>query len=682
MGASNNFATISGGTGDDSLAAVPTLADLVGGQIGIVYEAGDGNDRIVASAGPTGWPAIAVSGDPLLALYMLNIMDGGAGNDFLVSSSGYHNPLTDAQAAIYTHEDMMYGGVGDDRYVLNHEGAHVVESAGEGTDTVLLGAGYFTSQLVQTPGLKLLTPFFDLADAENVENVQLMTNVTGFDVDVYGNSLNNRILGNGESNSLMGMLGNDILFGRAGDDRLSGEDDNDKLFGEAGIDRLDGGIGFDTLYGGADNDQLYGGNDDDLLNGGTGNDEVWGETGNDRMFGDLGGDYLLGGDGADTIYGGDGDDQLDGNNDSDKMYGGIGNNTLNGGSGYDSLYGGSGTDTLDGGENDDLLDGGGGADLSLGGSGDDTYIVNGTLESVAEYTGEGYDTVRSSVISLNGAQYGNVEVLRLTGTAELNINASTQTLLWGNEAQNFITAGASVSSMLRGGGGNDYLTGSDQNDTLVGGTGQDNMTGGDGDDLYSIDNAADSIDEQTGSASGNDMVASANVSLDGDQYANVEALVLVGTADLTLNAGSSSSVTSMLGNAGNNLILGNMATTQSMDGGDGDDTMQGSDGDTMTGGAGADDFNFIRNTDLNGISEVDVADFASGIDTINLAGFGPLWQGYTADSIASFDITYGTNISYVNVDRDGDHQIDLVVNVLGTQTLAMDDIYFTPFLIG
>ena len=65
------------------------------------------------------------------------------------------------------------------------------------------------------------------------------------------------------------------------------------------------------------------------------------------------------------------------------------NNQVTGNSGNNQLSGGSGHDTLDG--------GGAGTDVLTGGQGNDTFIVNHSTVTVSESSGQGTDTVQSSI---------------------------------------------------------------------------------------------------------------------------------------------------------------------------------------------------------------------------------------------------------------------------------------------
>jgi len=155
------------------------------------------------------------------------------------------------------------------------------------------------------------------------------------------------------------------------------------------------------------------------------------------------------------MLGGTGNDTLVGSASADVLYGGGGNDSLSGGAGNDVLIGGAGNDYLDGGT---------GADIMVGGTGNDTYVVDSLSDQVIESSGQGTDTVLSSISYTLGA---NVENLTLTGAAALNGT--------GNSADNALTGNAAA-NVLTAGDGNDTLIGGKGNDTLIGGTGNDTYT--------------------------------------------------------------------------------------------------------------------------------------------------------------------------------------------------------------
>ncbi|MGE5517537.1 MAG: calcium-binding protein [Bacteroidota bacterium] len=143
---------------------------------------------------------------------------------------------------------------------------------------------------------------------------------------------------------------------------------------------------------------------------------------------------------------------------------GIGNdgaNTLVANDAGNHLYGMQGDDLLIGGKGNDHLNGGIGADTMKGGAGNDTYEVSRAGDKVVELSGEGVDTVMSSVTYKLG-QF--VENLTLTGTANINgTGTAYHNVLVGNNGNN----------VLDGGAGNDRLFGAKGNDKLIGGDGAD-----------------------------------------------------------------------------------------------------------------------------------------------------------------------------------------------------------------
>ena len=101
-------------------------------------------------------------------------------------------------ASVLANNELI-GGTGDDTYVIYAASDHVVENAGEGTDTVRSG---ITTALMA-----------------NVENLTLTGSSA---INGTGNTLNNILLGNSAQNTLSAGAGADIVAGGAGADNLSG----------------------------------------------------------------------------------------------------------------------------------------------------------------------------------------------------------------------------------------------------------------------------------------------------------------------------------------------------------------------------------------------------------------------------------------------------------------------------
>ncbi len=230
---------------------------------------------------------------------------------------------------------------------------------------------------------------------------------------------------------------------------------------------------------------------------------------------------------------------------------------ITGSAGIDELEGFASNDRLIGLGGNDTLDGGTGNDSLVGGLGDDIYIVDNTLDKATELAGQGTDTVRST--AANYTLGLNVENLALQGTG--NINGTGNTLV-------------------------NTLVGNSGNNTLNGGGGDDTMVGDTGDDTFIFDRATDVAMEDPGEGSDivviayNNTVAGVPVTIDMDDYTNIEGATITGTGLYNIQ-----------GNALDNVLTGN-ASVNTLIGGAGDDTLNGGAGaDIMNGGADDDTYN-------------------------------------------------------------------------------------------
>jgi Ca2+-binding RTX toxin-like protein len=268
-----------------------------------------------------------------------------------------------------------------------------------------------------------------------------------------------------------------------------------------------------------------------------------------------------------------------------------------GNAGNNVLTGNSANNILNGGDGNDTLNGGAGVDTLIGGLGNDVYQVDSTTDVITENTGEGTDTIQSSV-TFSLAAFPNIENLTLTGSSAINGT--------GNAANN----------ILNGNTANNTLNGGDGNDTLNGNTGVDTLIGGLGNDIYQVDSTTDVITENANE--GTDTIQS-SVTFSLAAFPNIENLTLTG-----------SSVINGTGNAANNSLTGNTANN-TLDGGDGNDSLNGGAGnDTLIGGNGNDfayyysstgsvTVNLATGTASDGLGGTDTLSFIENIQGSNTA---------------------------------------------------------------
>jgi len=190
----NNAAnTLDGGAGADVLiGGKGNDTYIVGSQADTVIEnAAEGTDTVQSSVNY----ALA---DNVEHLLLTGTAEAGMGNELnnKVSGNTSSNKLwgqagndeLDGGAGA----DILIGGLGNDKYWVDSSDDLVVESAGEGTDTVYASVSY--------------------ALADNTERLTLIGSAN---INAVGNAGNNRLEGNAGNNVLFGGLGNDTyVFGR------------------------------------------------------------------------------------------------------------------------------------------------------------------------------------------------------------------------------------------------------------------------------------------------------------------------------------------------------------------------------------------------------------------------------------------------------------------------------------
>ncbi|MFA2961643.1 putative Ig domain-containing protein, partial [Acinetobacter pittii] len=403
---------------------------------------------------------------------------------------------------------------------------------------------------------------------------------------------------------------------------------NQTINGTSNADTLYGASGNDTLTGQAGNDILYGQAGNDTLNGGTGNDTMYGGKGDDTYIVDSTADVISESvnEGTDTVQ----------SSVTYTLVNNVENLTLTGTTAINGtgnalnnvIVGNSAINTLNGGAGDDYLNGGTGADKLLGGTGNDSYVIDNTGDIVTENTGEGIDTVLSSITYTLG---NNLENLTLTGSTAINGTGN---------ALNNVLVGNSAINTLTGGAGDDYLDGT---------AGADKLLGGLGNDTYVIDNSGDTVTENA--SEGIDTVLS---SITYTLGSNLENLTLSGS--IAINA---------IGNTLNNMLTGNSGVN-ALNGGVGNDILDGQGGnDQLTGGTGADTalYQLLVQSDALGGNGTDIwSDFTIGntasntnVDKIDIGDLLVGYSGtYNSSSLELFikTVASGSN-TQVYIDRDG-----------------------------
>ena len=449
--------------------------------------------------------------------------------------------------------DHMYGGQGDDIYVVHGSTDAVVENVNEGTDTVEAYVGY-------TLGA-------------NVENLTLMGTAGLYG---YGNALDNLMTGNDAHNNLYAGDGNDTLYGMGGDDYLNTGTGVDAAYGGDGNDLIDGSSSATTtLDGGAGNDTLYAGTGRNDLYGGDGNDTIYGSTLQTSI------DTIDGGAGFDLIVAGNGVKYVDA---------GTGNDSIALGLGTYFVDGGSGTDLLD----LSALSGVNGIINLFAGTASDSLGMSATLAGIEWVNGSLGDDIITGDAAANVLKGENGNDVIDGGAGDDNLDGGS-----GNNTLSYASATAAVTASLalQGtaqdtlGAGKDYainfqnLKGSNYNDTLFGdgnanvidgGAGADHMNGGAGDDTYVVDAGGDVVSEQTvpGVDDGGTDTVMSSVGYTLPTF--VENLILTGSGNLN---GSGNELNNVLtGNSGNNILSG-LGGNDILDGGLGTNYLYGGAGD-------------------------------------------------------------------------------------------------------
>jgi serralysin len=554
--------------------------------------------------------------------YEDNILDGGAGADF------------------------MAGGRGDDTYIVDNIGDVISETSEVNfeIDSVFASVTYTLSA--------------------NLENLTLTGTAN---INAIGNNRNNVLIGNDGSNQLNGGLGLDTMSGGKGDDAYAVDQ-----AGELALIQENAGEGKDSLYvifdataqdhvvdlslsnlqnvedvlllsngafnltGNSLNNTLTGNADNNVLDGGTGADTLDGGAGNDTYIVDNVGDVVI--------------ERGTSTSEIDTVAASI-DYTLGTNLEYLTLLGsanlnGTGNalnNVILGNAGNNILDGGAGADTLTGGAGNDTYIVDNVGDVVVETStlASEIDTVRSSLTYVLGA---NLENLTLTGTANINGVGNAQ---------------------------NNVLIGNDGSNQLNGGLGLDTMSGGKGDDAYAVDQAGELALIQENAGEGKDSLYVIFDATAQDHVVDLSLSNLQNVEDVLL---LSNGAFNLIGNSLNNTLTGN-ASNNVLNGGAGTDT--------LTGGSGADKFVFSNVSEMGtGANRDVITDFSSlQGDKIDLSQFDANltlngFNGFTF--IGAGDFTGAGQVRFVDHvlsgNVSGNAGADFEIQLVGVNTFSANDL--------
>jgi Ca2+-binding RTX toxin-like protein len=428
--------------------------------------------------------------------------------------------------------------------------------------------------LVFAASLEALRPLCGGRVATIASNDRRIQGTRGPDVIVAGRGPN-FIRGAGGNDVICGGYGRDRIYGNRGNDTIDGKKDADSVHGGRGSDEVDGGADPDMVFGDSGNDAVHGGpGDRDGAEGGPGDDDVTGGRGSfDTVFGGIGNDRIDGGRGkhdiasyrtaggpieadlsAGTVVGAE-DERL------------VGIEDVLGGSGEDTLAGSETTSNrLDGGPGDDRLLGPAPGDKAFGGPGSDQCLGSFAVQDSCGPSRSGgtrvelYESIAgsSSLTIVGDERYDEVVVSRGGRGYVVRGGSGNPVLLGASSAggcgavDGAVSCGGPVGSILVSlGASSDYfrVDGSvppEVSVTADGGPGADWLRGGRGSDtLYSGDDGdADVLD----GAGGDDALFGVNI----------------------LHPRHSSGAATLVGGAGDDLLIGGQPCADVFHGGKGD----------------------------------------------------------------------------------------------------------------
>ena len=316
-----------------------------------------------------------------------NTITGGAGNDTISgcdftidTTNGWDSSMGGSGA------DSLYGGLGDDTYLLDGTGYLTINDAG-GNDTVKLVANSSGNYVSSWIGISL-------SDYTGIENIDASAIKNYTSMQISANSAGNHTITTGN--------GGDTISAAGGNYTINTGNGTDSITASGGDMIVTTGDGYKIIRTGAGNDSI-----------------TTGVCGIPGYY-----DYVTAGAGNDTIVGGDG---------VNYMTGEAGNDSITGGSDNDTLIGGTGNDTLSGGLGSNLygFSQGDGKDLITATSATDNiyiydwssstkmlFYTDATGNLYADYTDTG---IGSSVVEIAAGQYDSGTTIQL-GSNKIYVN--------------------------------------------------------------------------------------------------------------------------------------------------------------------------------------------------------------------------------------------------------------------
>uniref|UniRef100_UPI00248038B5 beta strand repeat-containing protein n=1 Tax=Pleomorphomonas oryzae TaxID=261934 RepID=UPI00248038B5 len=315
------------------------------------------------------------------------VSGGDAQGDFLSSIERVIGSKFNDTLSSSTSGQTLWGGAGDDIYIVGNSGVVVTEGTNGGIDEV-------------------------------------QTALTGLSIAGYTNVENLTYTGTGTNNFIgTGNAGDNIITGGAGNDDLTGGAGNDTLIGGAGSDTLRGGAGADHLIGGGGADVDIVSYSDaavgviiDLKNGANNAGDAAGDTydGIEEFLGSNYNDTFVASAGVDFFIGSGGTDTVNYSTSSAAVNVTLSTGVTVGAGGDaqgDSLYT---IERVVGSAYNDVLSTSVSGNTLQGGNGDDIYVVGNQGAIVTEFANGGTDEVQTTLTSFSIAGYTNVENLTYT----------------------------------------------------------------------------------------------------------------------------------------------------------------------------------------------------------------------------------------------------------------------------